>query len=283
MKKIKNKIEVVILGVLCVFFLLTNNVYAVNSTNVGNNSGNTTNTSSTNTTSNSNANLSNLGIKPNDFKGFVKTKTEYDVTVPKTTEEIEVYATAESNSASVKGTGKVKLVNGKNTVEVVVTAKDGTTNKYTLNITRGETGDENAHVNDGLKSLKINELELTPEFNTNTYEYSVKYIGEADTLNIVTEVTDDTYKVEVVGNEKLIEGENTITILVSDKNGDNVATYQITVNKSLVDTEAIQREENEKKEKIIIGVAIGVGVIILLIIVCLIIKHIRKNKDYDYE
>ena len=68
--------------------------------------------------------------------------------------------------------------------------------------------------------------------------------------------------VDVTGNEELKEGENIITILVSDKDGNNVATYQVTVNKSLVDEEAIAREEAKKQEefrkKVIIGAVAAV-------------------------
>ena len=56
-----------------------------------------TSDSSNNTTSeeeSSNANLSNLGIRPNDFSGFKPGTTTYNVTVPEDVESVEVYATA---------------------------------------------------------------------------------------------------------------------------------------------------------------------------------------------
>ena len=257
------------------------------STTNKNESNSKTSTTSTNKKS-SNTNLSNLGIKPNDFSGFKASVISYNVTVPESVEEISVYATAQDSKATVSGTGKKKLETGKNTVTVTVTAEDGTEKAYTINITRGKTeeNEEDSIENiesRGLSELKIAGLTLSPEFETNVYEYTAKYIGEDTKLDITTVATDEDYIVEVTGNEDLKEGENIITILVSDEDGNNVATYQVIINKSLVDEEALQREqaEKERKNKIIIGSVVA-AVVILAIIIVLIVRH-RRNKYYDDE
>ena len=203
-------------------------------------------------TQSSNANLSNLGIRPHDFTGFNPNTTSYSVTVPQDTESVEVYAQVADNGATVSGTGTVSLDEGENVVNVTVTAEDGTTKTYTINITRGEVTEETTEVSsgEGLSKLVIQQIrEMTPEFQTNVYEYTVKYIGENTSLPIEVEPTDESYQVEIVGNEDLKEGENLITILVSTSSGENVATYQITVNKSLVDEEALAREQAEKEQR----------------------------------
>lgn len=242
------------------------------------------------TTDTTSADLSNLGIKPNDFSGFLPNKTTYDVTVPENVQSIEVYATAKNSTAKISGTGTQELAIGENKIEVVVSANDGTTKTYTINIKReGENKEEVSQttekVEEGLSELKVENLELTPKFETNVYEYSTKYIGEKTTLDIQTIVTEPTYTAEIVGNENLKEGENVVTILVSDKNGKNVATYQININKSKIDEEAIAKQEEERKQQeqkkllLIGGIA---GGIILLIIIILIIKH-QKSKSYAEE
>ena len=236
------------------------------------------------------ADLSNLGIKPNDFSGFLPNKTTYDVTVPENTQSIEVYATAKNSSAKISGTGTQKLAIGENKIDVVVSASDGTTKTYTINVKReGENKEEVSQttekVEEGLSELKVENLELTPKFTTNVYEYSTKYIGEKTTLDIQAIVTEPTYTAEIVGNEDLKEGENVVTILVSDKDGKNIATYQININKSKIDEEAIAKQEEERKQQeqkkllLIGGIAGGV---ILLIIIILIIKH-QKSKSYAEE
>lgn len=300
-KRVQRKgFTIIILMTSILFGLLTIPNYAANETSNTNNtntqtSTNTeasknTSTSNTTTTKSSNANLSDLGITPHDFTGFKYGTTNYEVTVPEATTTVEVYAKTQDTKATITGTGKKTLEEGENKVEVVVTAEDGTKKTYTINIIRGAKEDKdtnevdvNEENSNGLSELKINDLALSPEFKTNVYEYTVKYIGENTKLNIEASPTDEDYVVEVIGNNDLQEGENIITILVSESNGDNVATYQVTVNKSLVDEEAIAREEAERKEtqqKIIIGV-VG-GVILIAIIVLIIVKR-KRNKNLAEE
>ena len=259
------------------------------SSNSGSSSGSSTTRRTTTTTKSSDATLSNLGIRPNDFSGFKPGTTTYNVTVPADVEQVEVYATATSSKATISGTGTKTLQEGNNALSVVVTAEDGTQKTYTINVTRSSaenTENVPAEANgQGLASLTIENLELSPSFDTNTYTYTVKYIGEAETLNIQTTTTDPYYNVEIAGNEGLVEGENVITILVTDPDDKNIATYQITVNKSLVDEEALAREQEElerqqqQRRMIIIGVVVAVVIIIAII---LIIRH-RRNKAWAEE
>lgn len=275
---------------------------STDTSNGGNNGGSTSNgnsgsssgssnsrrtTTSSSQAESSNANLINLGIRPHDFSGFRSNTTSYSVTVPADTESVEVYAEAQDSRATISGTGTVNLQEGENTVNVVVTAENGTTKTYTIIITReaAENTEENTEIieGEGLASLNIQDLELSPKFETNVYEYTAKYIGEGTTLQIEADPTNEEYQVEIVGNEDLKEGENLITILVSDSDGNNVATYQITVNKSLVDEEALAREqaEQEQRQRMIIGAVIAV-VVVIAIIVFVIIRR-RRNRAFAEE
>ena len=237
----------------------------------------------------SNANLSNLGIRPNDFSGFKPGTTTYNVTVPEDVETVEVYATAQDSGATISGTGNQTLEYGENALNVVVTAEDGTIKTYTINVTRegeGETEEgEDTETVSGLSNITIGNLELTPSFKTDVYEYTVKYIGENTSLDIQTVATDPSYTVEILGNEELKEGENIITILVADSEGNNVATYQLTVNKSLVDEEALAREEQERQQqeqRKMFMIAGGIILLILIIVIIIVIKR-RRNRAYAEE
>lgn len=292
MKK-RKKIIITILSIIILFGILVNKSEAENETTNSEASQNSEQGKS------SNANLSNLGIKPNDFKGFKPETTAYEVAVPENVAQVEVYATTQDKKAKLTGTGKKSLEKGENEVQVEVTAEDGSKKTYTISIIRevkqesyeddapktNEDSKENtdSEGKEGLAELKIDNLSLSPEFKSNVYEYTVKYIGEDIKLDLQAEPIDESYIVEVIGNDNLQEGENIITILVSEKNGNNVATYQITVNKSLVDEEAIAKEEAEKKEeqqKILIGgIAGGVGVLFIVMIVVIVIRRNRKLED----
>lgn len=308
MKKSNKKILTVIICTIIMFNfcgILNKYSYAENKTN--NNTTNTSNSTKSNTSSSnkitnssstnssnkksSNANLSNLGIRPNDFSGFKEGTTSYDVTVPSDTDTIEIYATAQNSNAKISGTGSKKLETGKNTFSVVVTAEDGTKKTYTINITKSEGKGENTesiqeqYSGDGLASLEIENLELSPKFDTTVHEYNVKYIGENTKLDIKATTTDPYYTTEITGNEDLKEGENIINVLVSDPDGKNIATYQITVNKSIVDEEALAKEEKQKekqeKRKIILG-AVGISIVIVTIIIFMIIRR-KRNRQWENE
>ncbi len=268
-------------------------ITVANTSSGGSSSGGTSstgNTSGGSTTSNeksSNANLSNLGIRPNDFSGFTPNTTTYKVTVPEEVESVEVYATAAHSKATIAGTGNKALEYGENALNVVVTAEDGTTKTYTINVTREgeEETEEETEIINGLSNISISGLQLTPSFKADVYEYKVNYIGKDTSLDIQTVATDPNYTVEILGNEELKEGENTITILVTDVEGNNVATYQLTVNKSLVDKEALAKKKEEKQkqeQRKIFLIAGGIIVVILVIIVIIVIKR-RRNRAYAEE
>ena len=277
------------------------------SNNSSNSNNNQTQTQTQTPTKSNVATLSNLGITPNDFSGFTPSNTCYSVTVPNNVSSVEVYAKKGQSGQTVSGTGKKNLQEGTNTFNVVVTAEDGKTKKtYTINVTRKAAEKEETETNNttennttnetekdeeqkeetkpGLSTLKIAGITLSPAFNKDVHEYTVKLIGDKTSLDIDTKALEESEKIEIVGNENLQEGENIITIFVSNEAGENPETYQITVNKSLVDEEAVEREKQaEEKEKqkrlLIIGITIAAIIIIAIII---IIRH-RRNRQYEME
>lgn len=277
------------------------------STSGESNSGAGSGTTTAPATKSSNANLSNLGITPNDFKGFTPSKTSYTVTVPNNVSSIQIYANKAQKGQKISGTGAKNLNEGANSFNIIVTEEDGTTTKtYTLTVNRepAENTAENTEVNNeeqnnetaettttenkeeifGLSELKIDGIELTPKFSSDVYEYTAKLIGENDKVDIVTKATDEGAKVEITGNENLKEGENIITILVSNEAGDKSTAYQIKLTKSLVDEEALAKEkeiqEQEKTRNIII---VCCAVALLLVIIIILIWRHKRNKRLAEE
>lgn len=248
---------------------------------------NTVSNQVTNSNSN-NANLSNLGITPNDFSGFKENKTNYDVSVPNNITEVEVYATKKSNKAKVSGTGKVKLAEGENKVEVVVTAENGTKKTYTINIKRLKVGEkENVSVNKSdiaLESLEIVGCNLEPSFDSDIHQYTVNYDGSEKSLEILAKANKTDSVVNVVGNENLINGRNVVTIIAMDSKENSVATYQINLNKNLVEQEKLidQLEESEKDYQIKIWIKrILITIIVICILLLIIVLHKKRhNKEH---
>ena len=267
------------------------------------NSGSGSGTTTVPATKSSNANLANLGITPNDFTGFTPSKTSYTVSVPNNVSSIQIYANKAQSGQTISGTGAKNLNEGANSFNIIVTAEDGTTTKtYTLTVNRepaenteeneeeqnnetaGTTTTENEEEVFGLSELKIDGIELSPEFSSDVYEYTAKLIGENDKVDIVTKATDEGAKVEITGNENLKEGENIITILVSDEAGDKSTAYQIKLTKSLVDEEALAREkELQDQERTRNTIIICCAVAVLLVIIIILIWRHRRNKRLAEE
>lgn len=159
----------------------------------------------------SNANLGNLGITPNDFTGFRAATLDYNVTVPNDVEKINVYAkTQDPNAKITSGTGDHNLNVGENAIQVVVTAENGNTQTYTINVKREEKAKEENKVPENvpasdLKKLEVKGYKITPEFSASVYEYKLDVKLDVTELEIITEKQNDKIDIEVVGNTDLKE------------------------------------------------------------------------------
>ena len=264
-------------------------------------SSSSTSTSTTTSGKSSVATLKNLGIKPNDFSGFSANKTSYSVTVPNDVDEVTVYATKRESAQTVTGTGKISLKEGENNASVKVTAEDGTTTKtYTIKITRQASGettnttDETETTTDeetateeeevfGLSMLNIDGIKLNPDFSPDIYEYTIELNEDLDKLDITTLAIEENSTIEITGNENLQEGENIITILVTDESGEKTAVYQILVNKN---TQLEEEQEKgflgltDQQQLYILG---GIIILLVIILIIVIIKERKNKKENNYE
>ena len=266
------------------------------------------------TTKSSEARLRDFGIRPKeyDFTGFKSNTYEYSVEVPNDVTEVTVYAVPRDDKATKTGAGKISLKEGENTAKVVVTAEDGkTTKEYTLTITRtpseqpaenptdttGETTPtedpnatetpDNTETEDtfGLESLSIKNFSISPKFSTDEYEYTVGVTEDLSSLEIEAKANKENATVEILGNENLQQGENTITILVTDPETEQTATYQIVVNKNS-NAEVVAQvnwldPSTWGTQQIIIFVVV---IVLILVIVGVIIAKVKLAKrDVDEE
>ncbi len=83
----------------------------------------------------------NNALKSLSAEGYELEKTNdnnYILTVPNDAETVIINAAAEDEKATVVGSGEHTLEVGENTIEIVVTAEDGSQNKITIVVTRKE-------------------------------------------------------------------------------------------------------------------------------------------------
>lgn len=195
-------------------------------------SNNTTTTTAPTTTikpTSGNNNIKALEIKDQDGNGLELSPTfnsntlNYVVTVPATTEKLDVNPTLEDNLAkiSVKGSG-VKLNNGQNIIKLIVTAENGQIKEYVITVTK-EVSNSDAT----LKNLTIKELEDF-KLTEGEYKYDIKVPKNINSLTINLETSNENASYEISGNEDLKDGSK-IRILVKAEDGTK-KEYVLTVN-----------------------------------------------------
>ena len=217
-------------------------------------------------------NLKSLNVTPTGLSpAFSTGTTEYTMTVGANIDKIEVNAVAEDNNASVIVEGNKNITIGNNKITITVTAGENT-KIYHINVTK-----------ENKKQLQLSELlvdgqPLNPEFDSNIYEYTIEKTNTAE-LNITATPSSSSAEVEILGNTDFKVGENIVTILVKSSNGEDVTTYQITVNVAQSDAIAVDENNGSDNKKMYLYIGLGVvGTIILIIIIISIAKH-KKEDD----
>ena len=210
-------------------------------TTPSNNGGSTTTKPSNNTTTtqtkSNNSKLSSLQIVEGVFSPeFAKNVYEYAVIVPNEITKLSIAASQEHSRATVRIVGNEELQVGDNTVEIIVTAEDGSTSTYKIYATR-------ALPELNLQTLSIYyidennqkvELKLEPQFVFNTYEYKSleKLSYTVKELQVDAIANRENAKVEIIGNKEIKAGKNEITIKLTLPNEEGLEeqkTYKITI------------------------------------------------------
>lgn len=187
---------------------------------------------------------------------FSKNTTTYTMTVKNNIASLKVDAVPTDSKAKVTITGNSNWKVGVNPIKIKVTAEDGTTKVYTVNVTRKadtskqssdpKTDDEDEKSNDSyLKDIIISDGIISPKFDKNKTEYSITVPYEVTKLNLDYIKSNDKATVKVRGNSDFKVGEvNTVTIDVTAEDG-SLRTYTINVTRS-------DKKSNNDLEDIII-------------------------------
>lgn len=196
------------------------NTYIINVNRKDPNAGNSTNKSNDTT-------LSKLVIAGAELSPtFNKKISNYTVTVPYDIEKLDITAIANNKNAKVEIMGNEDLkVDTVNTIQIQVTAEDGSIGIYTINATRSGIAS-----NTYLKSLSINGYTLSPKFDKTILVYDVKVNYNTNSLDLTAIAENESAKVEITGNENFKVGNNVVLIKVTDENG-FIRIYQINVEK----------------------------------------------------
>ena len=203
----------------------TNNSTINNSSN--NSSSYNSNTSSSGAaTTISNTYLKSLQISEEGLTpDFVKTKTNYTLSVGEKVTSIDVNAVAEDPTSKVTISGNNDIKDGDNNIYITVTATNGDKRTYTIVVNKSA---DPVKSNSYLSNLIISDMVLSPEFSSEILEYNGGTIKtDETTLQIYAYPTNENSKVEIIGNENLILGENIITIKVTSEDETSTKEYKI--------------------------------------------------------
>jgi len=165
----------------------------------------------------SNNNLSGLAIDGYELSPtFSKTTLEYNISVPNEVRQINLTATKEDNTANIIGIGVRDLVEGANRIEIIVTAENGATKTYVVNVTVMDLEPIIVKVNNKEYNVVRKKEQLTiPEFFTET----TTTIDEIEVPALINEKLSYT----LVG---LKDNEGKIELYIYDKENKSYSLYK---------------------------------------------------------
>ena len=196
----------------------------------------------------------NFDFKPSTY--------EYKLNASSDISKIKIKAVPNSDKASLEFKEEHELNIGENTIEIKVTAEDGTSKTYKLVITKEEKLPL-------ITDIKIKNVDF--EFDPAVYSYKLK----TDLTELEFDITlskEDIEKPEIVGNENLKDGS---VIKIEVKDNDEKLTYTFEIDneedvQDIIEQETSQTTNTTKtdffqKNEMIIGLAVfGIGLLSML-------------------
>lgn len=198
---------------------------------------NTTQNTNTTTKKSSNANISKLTLNVEGLS-FKTSQTSYNITVGEDIDNIKLGVTLAHKKATYTVSGNKNLKAGDNVIKIVVTAEDGTKKTYKINVRKQGNEEESSAY---LSNLIVENMTFESPFITTETEYVGSKMKYAESLNVLPYTVSEQATYEIIGNENLKEGTNTITIKVTSADKTSTVEYKVTFEMmSKEETDALQ-------------------------------------------
>lgn len=196
-----------------------------------------------------------------DFGTFSIKKQEYSFKVLNEVSSINVEATADEG-VNIEVSGNENLIVGENEIIIKLTNNENITNEYKLKVEKLDAGETITNVH-FLKSLVVGGYNIN--FNQERFIYQLTIPSDISKLEITPIALNEKDKIEVVGNEDLIDGSSiSINVIGED---DETTVYTINIIK-------------ESSANYLLYIAIGIIVLLIIVLVVLmIIKSNQKKKN----
>ncbi len=186
------------------------------------------------------------GLKPQ----FLATKKDYSATVSEGAQGVTITATANHPGATIKINGNVatsgqpseliELIEVEKTIEIEVTAQDGTTkNLYRIKFTNQNLIEKTSNAD--LKQLIVDYGQMTPNFQSAVTEYEVAVTEKTYSVDIIPQPADPLAEVKVFSGSKeigdyggnyaqaLVDGQNDITVKVTSPDKTVTKDYTLAI------------------------------------------------------
>ena len=148
--------------------------------------------------------------------------------------------------------GNDNLKIGSNIITINIISKEGI-KEATYNIKVIKTDDKES-INTNLETLAIENVLLNPPFENDIINYYVEVSNETENLNILAIPEKETSNIEIIGANKLVNGDNVIQIIVTSPNKLVQRIYKVNVHKRNVEENNLYKEQesinNEKLKEI---------------------------------
>ena len=171
---------------------------------------------------------SNATLSPSFSSGT----TYYTTTVPYAVSKLELSYKKSDSGASVSVSGNDALVVGVNTVTLKVTAANGSTKTYTIDVTRQQDPNYKPSTDATLSSLTLEGATLSPTFNAKVTDYIAYVPYEVKQVTVAAEAKDEKAKgVSGTGAVKLstTEAETVLTVTATAEDGTTRQAYTVHV------------------------------------------------------
>ena len=151
--------------------------------------------------------------------------TEYTYIADPDEDEVVISATPTQDGATVAGEGTFNPQDT-DTVELIVTAEDGTTTTYVIHLENAKSTNAN------LSDLEVTGETLSPDFDKDTLSYTVTVDSDTDKATIVATAEDSRSTVTGTGEKDLNYGSNPFEIKVKAEDGTE-KVYTVTIEREL--------------------------------------------------
>ena len=159
--------------------------------------------------------VSNATLSP----AFSPATTTYSASVPYAVSSLSLTATATDAGAKVAVSNPTLTAGGTTAVRITVTAENGTTKEYRINVYREQDPNYVKSSNADLASLSVEGFVLSPAFSPDVTRYYVWLPYEQEHVSIIAQKAHELASIAVAVPEELISGQavdGTVTVTAED-------------------------------------------------------------------